>query len=156
MLKKLCLTAGLVALAAFAGCASTGGAPKQTPAQIAEIVCPAVQAELTTLQAAGIFTGGASITLVGQIQPDVNAVCAAGAQVTSTNLQSLVNVTVPVIATVVTNSPMPPQDKLIAILALGGAQTVFNTAMGIANAQTVASSTSAASAAAAVSAPASK
>lgn len=153
-MKRMLLAAGFAVAALFSGCATT--TPTQTPAQIAAIVCPAVQSELSTLQAAGVFTGGASITLAGQITPDVSAVCAAGAQVTSTNLQNLVNVTVPVIATVVTNSPLSPQDKLIAMLALGGAQTIFNTAMGIANAQTVASSSSAASAAMAVTAPASK
>jgi hypothetical protein len=143
-MKKLLLAAGLVAsVAMFAGCASTGNTTQQTPAQIAAVVCPAVQAELSTLSAAGVFTGGAATTLASQVTPDVNAVCAAGAQVTSTNLQNLVNVTVPVVATIVTNSPMTPQDKLIAILALGGAQTIFNTAMGIVNAQTVASTASA-------------
>lgn len=142
MFKKLCLAAGIVASVAFAGCASTGS-NQQTPAQIAALVCPSVQAEIATLDAADVFTGGAAATLASQITPDVAAVCSAGATVTTANLQTLVNAAIPVAATVIGNSPMTPQDKAIALLALGGAQTIVNTALGIVNAQNVAASVTA-------------
>jgi hypothetical protein len=143
MLRKLTVVlVGAVALAGFSGCASTGSAT-QTPAQIAAVVCPNVQAEIATLNAAGVFTGGAASTLANQITPDVAAVCTAGATVTAANLQTLVNAAIPVAATVISNSPMTPQDKAIALLALGGAQTIVNTALGIVDANNVAASVTA-------------
>jgi len=129
MKKIMLLCAAGVAM--LAGCASNGTAPKLTPAQIAAIICPNVQTELATLSAAGVFTGGAAATLQNQVQPDVAAVCAAGAAVTVANLQTLSSATVPVVIAAVNASSMSADDKKIAILAVGGIQTSLATALAV-------------------------
>lgn len=150
-MKKLLavLAAGAVALA-IAAC----GTPSTlTFAQQVSIVCAATSAELTTLQASGVFTGGAQATLTKQVQPDVAAVCAAGATVTKANLQNLVNATLPVVVTAVGNSNLSQPDKTAAVTAVGAIATGVGLAIALMPAAvptaTAASSASAASAPAA-------
>lgn len=119
-----------VALSALFGCASAP-APKFTPAQIAAIVCPNVQGEISTLQQAGVFTGGAAQTLSNQVEPDVAAVCAATATVTVANLENLSKATFPVVVAAVKASSLSDQDKTYAILAVGGIQTSLNTYLAL-------------------------
>jgi hypothetical protein len=126
-MKKIMLLAAGVALSiALAACSSV---PQQTPAQIAATVCPGVQSELALLSASGVFTGGAAATLANQIQPDVAAVCASGATVTSVNLQTLVNAALPVVVAAVNVSSLTDQQKLEATLAVGALATAVNTAL---------------------------
>lgn len=129
-MKKLMLLAA-AGVAMLAGCATNAPAPKLTPAQIASIVCPNVQGELDTLRAAGVFTGGAAKTLQDQVSPDVDAVCAATATVTTANLQNLSKATFPVVVAAVKASSLSDQDKTYAILAVGGIQTSLNTYLAL-------------------------
>lgn len=128
-MKKLLavLAAGFAALA-IAAC----GTPSTlTFQQQVSIVCTATSTELTTLQASGVFTGGAQATLTNQIQPDTAAVCAAGATVTKANLQNLVNATFPVIVTVVNNSNLSQADKTAAMAAVGAIATGVGLAIAL-------------------------
>lgn len=127
-MKKLyaALAVGLVAL--ISACASI---PQQTPAQIAAVVCPNIQTELATLQASGVFTGGAEVTLTNKVQPDVALVCGAGVTVTSLSLTNLASTTFPVVIALIGSSNLTQQDKTIAILAVGAIQTSINTAISL-------------------------
>lgn len=124
------LAAGIAALVTFAGCASTGST-SQTPAQIATAVCPALQTELTTIEAAGIFTGGAADTLTNQVIPDVEAACTATESATSTSVSNIANTVIPLIVTAINNSSLESSQKTTFILALGAIQTTINVALGI-------------------------
>ncbi|WP_454825893.1 hypothetical protein [Paraburkholderia xenovorans] len=127
---SMLLAAGLVAAVALVGCAS---APTQTPAQIAANICPGVQSEIDVLQKSGVFTGGAQATLTNQIQPDVDAVCAAGAALTATtvDIRKLVQATFPIVVAVIANSSLTDQQKLQATLAVGVVVTGINTALSL-------------------------
>jgi len=122
------LAAGLVTAVALVGCASV---PTQTPAQIAANICPGVQSEIDTLKKSGVFTGGAQATLTNQVQPDVDAVCAAGASVTTVNIRNLVQATFPIVVTAIGNSSLTDQQKLQATLAVGVVVTGINTALSL-------------------------
>jgi hypothetical protein len=50
---------------------------------------------------AGVFTGRAQEMLTNQVQPDFGKVCAAGATVTTANVQNIVNAKLPVLRTIV-------------------------------------------------------
>lgn len=125
---SMLLAAGLVASIAFVGCSSI---PTQTPAQIAANICPGVQSEIGVLQKSGVFTGGAQATLTNQVQPDVAAVCDAGATVTIVNIRQLVQATFPIVVTVIANSSLTDQQKLQATLAVGVVVTGINTALSL-------------------------
>jgi len=147
MKKLLAVLAAGVAALAIAAC----GTPSTlTFAQQVDIVCTATTTELATLQASGVFTGGAQATLTNQIQPDMAAVCAAGATVTKANLQNLVNATFPVIVTAVGNSNLSQADKTAAVTAVGAIATGVGLAIALMPAavptSTAASGASAASA----------
>jgi hypothetical protein len=125
-MKKIMLLAAGLAMLAFAGCAN---APTQTPAQIAANICPGIQSEISVLQVSGVFTGGAQATLTNQVQPDVNAVCAAGATVTTASIRNLVSATFPIVITVIQNSSLSDTQKLQATVAVGLVVTGINTAL---------------------------
>jgi len=125
---SMLLAAGLVAAVALVGCASVA---TQTPAQIAANICPGVQSEIDTLKKSGVFTGGAQATLTNQVQPDVDAVCAAGAVVTTVNIRNLVQATFPIVVTAIGNSSLTDQQKLQATLAVGVVVTGINTALSL-------------------------
>lgn len=126
--NSMLLAAGLLAAVALVGCKSL---PTQTPAQIAANICPGVQSEIDVLTKSGVFTGGAQATLSTQVQPDVDAVCAAGATVTTVNIQKLVQATFPVVLTVIANSSLTDQQKLQATVAVGVIVTGINTALSL-------------------------
>lgn len=126
--NSMLLAAGLLAAVALVGCKSL---PTQTPAQIAANICPGVQSEIDVLTKSGVFTGGAQATLSTQVQPDVDAVCAAGATVTTVNIQKLVQATFPVVLTVIANSILTDQQKLQATVAVGVIVTGINTALSL-------------------------
>lgn len=107
MLKTLCLTAGIVASALFAGCAGT-----VTPAQIAATLCTPVDtavSTITTLVAtnpadASLATAAAALK---KVQPTINAVCTSATVVTSDNVQTLITVGLPAIGTILGTLPLP-------------------------------------------------
>lgn len=126
--KSMLLAAGLIAAVALVGCNSL---PTQTPAQIAANICPGVQSEIDVLAKSGVFTGGAQATLTKQVQPDVDAVCAVGATVTTLSIQKLVQATFPVVLTAIANSGLTDQQKLQATVAVGVVVTGINTALSL-------------------------
>ncbi|RKE35312.1 hypothetical protein B0G76_1375 [Paraburkholderia sp. BL23I1N1] len=125
---SMLLAAGLVAATSLVGCAALS---TQTPAQIAQNICPGVQSEIGTLKQSGVFTGGAQATLTNQVQPDVDAVCAQGATVTVVNIRNLVQATFPIVVTAIGNSSLTDQQKLQATLAVGVVVTGINTALSL-------------------------
>ncbi|AOJ62506.1 hypothetical protein WJ32_08565 [Burkholderia ubonensis] len=122
------LAAGVVAF--LAGCAGTPGAA-QSPAQIAARACPLLTDEISTLAQAGLFTGGAQATLTGIVQPAVDKACAAGTTVTQLDLQTLSAAAVPALIDLVKLSGLPDADKTKAILAIGTAKAMLDTALAV-------------------------
>ena len=125
-MKRILLLAACIAmLAVLFGCATT----PQTPAQIAARVCPLMTDEVSTLAKAGIFTGGAQDTLTQKIQPAVDKVCAASSAVTQVSLQSLSKEAAPLLIDLVNMSNLAKDDKSKAVLVIGTAQAMIDTAL---------------------------
>ncbi|WP_175777537.1 hypothetical protein [Burkholderia anthina] len=147
---SMLLAAGVVASAAlFSACSSL---TLQTPAQVAAKVCPLLQSEIGTLSQAGVFTGGAAVTLNEKIAPGVDAACAAGATVTVANVQSISSAVAPLLITVVKESGLSQSDQVTAVLAIGTIKGMIDVAFPPATVTAPAASSSAAGAAPAVSA----
>jgi hypothetical protein len=109
-MKKLfaALAVGICACVAFAsGCATLN-----TPAKVAAALCPPTNTAIADFNAfsklypalPAIQTGNAILT---KYQPVVNAVCAEGSTVTSTNLQDLISQGIPAVAAIAATVPMP-------------------------------------------------
>ncbi|HXS04826.1 MAG TPA: hypothetical protein VN731_10140 [Rhodanobacter sp.] len=134
--KTLLLALIALALTCVSGCTTTGG-QKLSPAQIAAIACPQVNlvnSQLTVINAAMLaspatasFAQKANAELVA-IQPTVAAVCAAGANVTATNLQALAQQALPALGTIVGTLPITPAQQAQAQAGL----VVAETALGLA------------------------
>ncbi|VWB75778.1 hypothetical protein BLA6993_03579 [Burkholderia lata] len=114
---SMLLAAGVVSSVALLSACSSFSV--QTPAQVAAKVCPLLQAEISTLSQAGVFTGGAAVTLNEKIAPNVDATCAAGATVTQVNVQSISSAVAPLLITVVKASGLSQSDQVTAVLAIG-------------------------------------
>jgi|SRR5580700_3274293 hypothetical protein len=110
------------------GCASL---QSETPMQIAATVCPSINSGLSQLKTDGFLTGGAADTLSNQVMPDINAVCAAGATVTTTSLQNLVNAALPVIVTAIDNSSLSADKKNTDAAIVGGIALAINTGLAL-------------------------
>ncbi|HDR9760980.1 TPA: hypothetical protein ACK3Q6_001582 [Burkholderia cepacia] len=142
---SMLLAAGIVAsVALFSACSSLS---IQTPAQVASKVCPLLQTEISTLSQAGVFTGGAAVTLNEKIAPKVDAACAAGAAVTQVSVQSISSAVAPLLIAVVKESGLKQSDQVTAVLAIGTIKGMIDAAFPPATvtAPAAASSTSPAS-----------
>ncbi|WP_369065327.1 hypothetical protein [Burkholderia gladioli] len=126
-MKKMLLAAGLVALAfLLIGC---GSAPTLTFPQQVAIACGAANGEIAILKADGVFTGGAADTLNKTVQPAIAKVCAIGATVTSPDLQTIVNSTLPAIKDLIDASSLA--NKSAADAAIDTAILAFNVAISM-------------------------
>ncbi|WP_186263292.1 hypothetical protein [Burkholderia gladioli] len=126
-MKKMLLAAGLVALAfLLIGCGST---PTLTLPQQVAIACGAANGEIAILKADGVFTGGAADTLNKTVQPAITKVCAVGATVTSPDLQTIVNSTLPAIKDLIDASSLA--NKSAADAAIDTAILAFNVAISM-------------------------
>ncbi|WP_186211316.1 hypothetical protein [Burkholderia gladioli] len=126
-MKKMLLAAGLVALAfLLIGCGST---PTLTFPQQVAIACGAANGEIAILKADGVFTGGAADTLNKTVQPAITKVCAVGATVTSPDLQTIVNSTLPAIKDLIDTSSLA--NKSAADAAIDTAILAFNVAISM-------------------------
>jgi hypothetical protein len=116
MFKTLCLAAGLVASALFAGCA-TAPIPITipTPAQLTADFCPVVNADLAMLSTSTLLTSAQKTLLTTVIIPDNQAVCAAGAAINITDLQTLNATAFPALITLVGALPMIPNQPAILL-----------------------------------------
>ncbi|NDV73026.1 hypothetical protein [Burkholderia cenocepacia] len=127
MKKLMLLAAGIVASAFLvAGC---GSAPSLTFPQQVAIACGAANGEIAILKADGVFTGGAATTLDKTIKPAIAKVCAVGATVTSPDLQTLVDSTLPAIKALIDASTLP--NKAAADAAIDTAILAFNVAISM-------------------------
>ncbi|HHT8992751.1 TPA: hypothetical protein ACT5B2_003795 [Burkholderia cenocepacia] len=121
------LAAGIVAsVSILAGCSS---APALTFPQQVAIACGAANGEIAILKADGVFTGGAATTLNDTVQPAIAKVCAVGATVTTPDLQTIVNATLPAIKALVDASSLP--NKAAADAAIDTAILAFNVAISM-------------------------
>ncbi|MGZ7174257.1 hypothetical protein ACXKTX_11590 [Burkholderia gladioli] len=126
-MKKMLFAAGLVALAfLLIGC---GSAPTLTFPQQVAIACGAANGEIAILKADGVFTGGAADTLNKTVQPAITKVCAVGATVTSPDLQTIVNSTLPAIKDLIDASSLA--NKSAADAAIDTAILAFNVAISM-------------------------
>jgi hypothetical protein len=100
--------------------------------QQVSIACGAAQGELAILRSDNVFTGGAANTLTNDIEPAIGKVCAAGATVTSPDLQAVVNSTLPLIKSVVDASSLPQDKKNAANAAIDTGILAFNIAVNLA------------------------
>ncbi|MGS1052013.1 hypothetical protein ACVCIC_24950 [Burkholderia glumae] len=140
-MKKMLLAAGLVALAfLLIGC---GSAPTLTFPQQVAIACGAANGEIAILKADGVFTGGVADTLNNTVQPAIAKVCAVGATVTSPDLQTIVDSTLPAIKDLVNASSLA--NKSAANAAIDTAILAFNVAISMHQATAPAASSAAAS-----------
>ncbi|KVS52268.1 hypothetical protein WK39_26785 [Burkholderia cepacia] len=114
---SMLLAAGIVAsVALLSACSSL---TQQTPAQVAAKVCPLMKSEIGTLSHAGVFTGGAAVTLNEKIVPGVNAACSASAAVTVADVQSISSAVAPLLVSIVKASGLSQSDQVTAVLAIG-------------------------------------
>ncbi|HDR9227787.1 TPA: hypothetical protein QDB19_004037 [Burkholderia vietnamiensis] len=124
---SMLLAAGIVAsVSILAGCKS---APALAFPQQVAIACGAANGEIAILKADGVFTGGAATTLDKTIKPAITKACAIGATVTTPDLQTIVNDTLPAVKSLVDASSLP--NKAAADAAIDTAILAFNVAISM-------------------------
>ncbi|MHB9833805.1 hypothetical protein Q8F57_003100 [Paraburkholderia terrae] len=160
MKKSMLLAAVFVASMFVAACAN---APVLSPAQLAAAFCPATQNAITLVAA---FNGTLSPTVPAVanandviekiVKPAVNGVCAAGATITSTKVQTLISQGIPAIAGVVAGLPIPSPTQAAIQAGFAAAELATNLINQYENALAAAKAAAAAAAsgASAVAAPA--
>lgn len=125
----------MVSLALFSGCSSSTVKPL-SPAQVAAIACPQINLAVTQLKAfnavlvvnpATAAFGAKATADLAAAQPVVDAVCAAGATVTATNLQALLSQGLPALGTLVGSLPLPAAQEA----QIQGALVLAETAAGL-------------------------
>lgn len=127
MKKLMPLAAGIVASAFLvAGCSSS---PTLTFPQQVAIACGAANGEIAILKADGVFTGGAAVTLNDTVQPAIAKACAVGATVTTLDLQTIVDSTLPAVKALIDASSLP--NKAAADAAIDTAILAFNVAISM-------------------------
>ncbi|MBP0714798.1 hypothetical protein ABXK61_15940 [Burkholderia sola] len=127
MKNLMLLAAGIAAsVSILAGCKS---APALTFPQQVAIACGAANGEIAILKADGVFTGGAATTLDKTVKPAIAKACALGATVTTPDLQTIVNDTLPAIKSLVDASSLP--NKAAADAAIDTAILAFNVAISM-------------------------
>ncbi|MBR8234585.1 hypothetical protein K6W26_23235 [Burkholderia sp. AU42008] len=124
---SMLLAAGIVAsVSILVGCSS---APALTFQQQVAIACGAANGEIAILKADGVFTGGAATMLDDTVQPAIAKVCAVGATITTPDLQTIVNATLPALKALVDASSLP--NKAAADAAIDTAVLAFNVAISM-------------------------
>ncbi|KVX33380.1 hypothetical protein WT32_02225 [Burkholderia anthina] len=124
---SMLLAAGIVAsVSILSGCKS---APALTFPQQVAIACGAANGEIAILKADGVFTGGAATALDKTVKPAIAKACAIGATVTTPDLQTIVNDTLPAIKSLVDASDLP--NKTSADAAIDTAILAFNVAISM-------------------------
>lgn len=142
----------LSALALLGGCATQGtsaGLPNLTFAQQVSIVCSAANTAVSIAIDDQVFTGGAANTLNNDIKPAISAVCGSGAVATTSNLQKLVQNTLPLLKSAVNATSLSQQNKNYVDAAIDLVKGAVNTAIALAPASAAASTSTAAAPAAA-------
>lgn len=106
-MKRLMIATLCVAVLALAGCASSPTAPTQTPAQIAAIACPEIEATIAQLQPlyAAQPPMAKQAAQLAAIEPKVQAACKLAS---ITNLQELATALFPRVLSLVQSPPLTP------------------------------------------------
>jgi hypothetical protein len=129
-MKKL-YAALAVGLVAFALAACNGTVPTLTFQQQVALACSDGTAAINVMTDDGLFTGAALNTLNHTVTPAFNKVCAAGATVTTANLQGLATSTLPLLKTLVSASSLQQQAKSDANVAIDLTALAINTAVAL-------------------------
>ena len=128
-MKMLRVAAGFALAACFAMFAGCANAPVKLipPAQLVQDFCPVVNADLAVLDASPLLTAPQKALLDGPngIIAVNKAVCAAGATIDATDLQTLNNTAFPALISLVSALPMLPNQPAI-LLGLTLAQPILN------------------------------
>lgn len=118
-MKRVLIAASLAVMAALAGCA--GGSPIQlkpvtipviAPQQLAQQVCPVVQADIDLLVSAdglALLTPKQQEDLAKNVKPKADAVCKATETIDLTDLQAFSDTAFPVLLDIVSTAPIPNQ-----------------------------------------------
>lgn len=126
MKRMLLLAAGIALAASLFGCANS---PVKLipPAQLVHDFCPIVNADLAVLDASPLLTAPQKALLDGPkgIIAVNKAVCAAGATIDATDIQTLNNTAFPALIGLVSALPMLPNQPVI-LLGLTLAQPILN------------------------------
>lgn len=120
-MKKMLYVA--LASALLAGCATTGS-KTQTPAQIAAVACPSLDAAVTQLHAMYALQPAMAkqAAQLATVQPEITAACAVA---TATSLQQLATVLLPELMSVATTPPLTPTQVETIDIALVAAQVAL-------------------------------
>ena len=134
-MKMLRIAAGFALAACFAVFAGCANAPVKLipPAQLVQNFCPVVNADLAVLDASPLLTVAQKQQLDGvpgdPAHPGIiavnKAVCAAGATIDATDLQTLNNTAFPALIGLVAALPMLPNQPAI-LIGLTLAQPILN------------------------------
>ena len=127
---SMLLAAGLVAsLTLLAGCGGT--MPTLSFQQATALVCADANTAVQIMTDDGVFTGGALNTLNTDFKPALDKVCTAGVTVTTPSLQSLVDVGLPLLKSLVNASNLQQQAKNSANAAIDEVTLAVNTAIAL-------------------------
>jgi len=111
-LARILVAALAVALIGLcAGCATNGAQPL-SPAQIAAVACPPIQAAITQFEVLDASLPGVPVAQKAEadlqaLQPIVAAACATGATITSTNIQAVAQTVLPALGRILATLPIP-------------------------------------------------
>ncbi|MGF6937803.1 hypothetical protein OKW41_006965 [Paraburkholderia sp. UCT70] len=160
-MKMLRLAAGLALCAlsfSFAGCAGVQlkpvSIPIMQPKQLAEQVCPVVQADLDILTGAAgaaLLTPAQQADVAEKIKPKATAVCEAAETINLTDLQAFNDTAFPALIALVSLVPIPNQSAVLFGLQL--AQPILKQIVQNAIALSTSTASTAASSAVPASAP---
>lgn len=125
MKKSLLLIAALVL--GMAGCATNMST--QTPAQVADQVCPVVKSTMVSLSALSL--GLSATSDLGRATLVVGAVCDVGKAVTTGNLQAMAGQVFPALVSVVKSTGMSVDQQNQVILDLSAAQIILTGALAL-------------------------
>lgn len=135
MFRSIAMALAFALIGLCAGCVTQQAKPL-SPAQVAAIACPQINLvgqQLTVFNAVLVANpatkalGDKANADLAKIKPKVDAVCAAGATVTATNVQALAQQALPAFGAVVGYLPLPPVQQA----QIQGALVLAETAVGV-------------------------
>lgn len=109
-MKKLCLTAGLVALVAFAGCTSLPTVQQQFATG-----CTIVNGDLAILAASPLLNAEQQAAISKTILPANQAICKAGGQLNVADLKAFHDSLLPAAITIVQAVPAIPNQPAVLL-----------------------------------------
>jgi hypothetical protein len=135
-MKALFIAALAAACVAFAGCASTGTAPAQTPAQVLATVhtdvskaCLVAQSSMASVVAMQSQLPTDQQAVIGHVNSGLNDFCALHDSVSVANVQDFTKTAIPAAIKLVSASSLDQTKKLDIQIALIAFQAALNSAL---------------------------